>query len=72
MSFFFICKIGKQEGRTGPAWEGGMIVAVGGARGGRVTTVQILLYVNPNEQRIPVQTIPGMGMEGKGEEWWRG
>jgi hypothetical protein len=29
--FFFFCKIREQEGRTGPAWGGG-VVPVGGGR----------------------------------------
>jgi hypothetical protein len=63
MSFFFFCKIGEQEGRTGP------VCGVGtsgsgeevGKGCGKVNMVQILCTYYINGKMIPVETIPGMG-----------
>jgi hypothetical protein len=62
MFFFFsflFCKIGEQEGRTGPA-QGGGLVPVGkvvGKRDRMVNTVQKCVYVHVNAKMIPVETV---------------
>jgi hypothetical protein len=59
---FFLYKIGEQKGRTGPVWDGGWLVRVGGEKVGkgyrRVNMVQILCNMCINGKMRLAETIP--------------
>jgi hypothetical protein len=74
--FFFLYKIGEQEGETGPVWGRRLVPVEGGCyveKGcGRVDMVQILWTHVCKWKMISVETIPGMAGEGDKGELWRG